>query len=657
MEPRAAPMEPRGTPMEPRGTPMEPRGTPMEPRGTPMEPRGFSPGVLIALLKRASPLPFAIVLFVIAMAAIAADQVPASLDKSANKWIDQTLKKMTLDEKVGQLMVVSTETAYLADDSEEFDRLARQVRDLHVGGLLVLGATERAPSVLFDSHYGTVVLGEPVAAASLVNRLQSLAKVPLLVAGDFETGVAFRIRRATAFPREMAVAAAGDTDLAREVARLTAVEARALGVQMNLAPVADVNNNPRNPVINTRSFGESPDAVARFTAAYVEGFHQGGVLSALKHFPGHGDTDVDSHLGLPIVRQPRDRIESVELAPFRAGIAAGADAVMTAHIEVPALDPEGFSPATLSRPITTDLLRGELKFEGLVVTDALDMEAIRSRIPPGDAAVRAVFAGSDLLLKVPDVEAAIAGVKAAVAQGVIPPAQLDASVRRILEAKARLGLHTSRAVALDDVPKEVGGRSHQAVAEEASRRSITLVKDDRHQMPLRVPGDAAVLCLSLLDYPSGWSIAAPGRTFIPELKRRWPNVTAVELSDRSSPSEIDFVRATAARYDAIVAAVFVRTVSGSGRMDLSPPLVKLLADLARLTAGTPEPFITVFFGNPYIVALAPQVPAAVLTYDLYDLPEASAVRAIAGEAPITGRLPISLPGMFEAGWGLNIGNR
>jgi beta-N-acetylhexosaminidase len=239
-----------------------------------------------------------------------------------------------------------------------------------------------------------------------------------------------------------------------------------------------------------------------------------------------------------------------------------------------------------------------------------------------------------------------------VERGEIPMAQIDASVRRMLRAKARLGLHRRRAVSLDAVPAAVGGRAHAAVAARLADRSITLLKDDRNQVPLRLPPEGSVLYLSLLDYPSGWRIAAPSRTFLPELRRRWPNVTAIELSDRSSPGEIDLVRASATRYDAIVAAVFVRTASGSGRQDLSPALVQLLADLARGTSNSPRPFIAVFFGNPYVPMAAPSLPAVMLAYDLYDLAELAAVRTLAGEAPIGGRLPITLPGFFDAGWGL-----
>lgn len=575
-----------------------------------------------------------------------------TLDRQAERWVDETFKRLTLDEKIGQLFMTSIDSMYLASDTDRFDALVEKVRTLKVGGIIAFGGSERAPSVLLNNTYGTVTLGQPFAVASTLNRLQDAAAIPLLTAADFETGVAFRIAGATGFPRAMAFGAAGDERLAYEAARITAKEGRALGIHLNFAPVADVNNNARNPVINTRAFGEGPAAVGALNAAYIRGLKAGGMLSTLKHFPGHGDTDVDSHIGLPVIPHGRDRLDAVELPSFRAGIEAGADAVMTAHIQLPALDPGEFSPATLSRPIVSGLLRDDLAFDGLIVTDAMTMDAVSRRLSPGEAAVRAVQAGNDLILQSPDDAAAIAAVKAAVTSGEIPMMQIDASVRRILRTKARLGLHRNRRVSLDDLPALVGGREHARVARQASERSVTLIKDDRNHVPLRVPREAAVLYLSVLDYPSGWRIAAPSRTVIPELRQRWPSLTAIELSDRSTPSEIDLVRATAARYDAIVVSVFVRASSGSGRMDLAPPVTRLLQDLARTTAGTTRPFVTMFFGNPYVPMFMPELPAVLLTYDFYDLAEASAVRALAGEIPIAGRLPITLPGFFDAGFGL-----
>jgi beta-glucosidase-like glycosyl hydrolase len=598
------------------------------------------------------------VAIVAAGAAGAAPRDPFTLDRAAERWVEQTMKKLTADEKIGQLIVPTFESNFISTDSETFDALTRLVRDYHVGGFHVFGASVPAPSVLLNPGYGTVILGQPFSVAFLLNRLQALSNLPLLNTADFETGVGFRIFGATQFPRQMAMgaiasAAGHDLRLVREEARITAVETRALGVHVNFAPVADVNNNPRNPVINIRAYGEDPSRVAALVGAYVAGARDGGMIATIKHFPGHGDTDVDSHLGLPVITFDRARLQSVELLPFRSGIEQGVEAVMAAHIELPSLDPAPSTPATFSRAVLHDLLRQELGFRGLVYTDSMSMDAVARMVPPGEAAVRAFAAGADQILHSPDPVAAFDGLKAALASGRIAAAQVDSAVARVLRAKASAGLHLRRAVDLDAVPDKIGSRAHQAVAQEAFARSLTLVKDDRGQVPLTAARDTPLLYLSILDYPAGWQIAAPSRTFIPELKKRWPQVTSIEVSDQTPKAELDLVRTVAARYGAVIASVFVRASSGSGRLDLAPELVRLLKDLARVTERTNTPFVTCFFGNPYTASFVPELPAMLLTYDFYDQPERAAVSALAGEAAIGGRLPITLGPQLRAGQGLD----
>jgi beta-N-acetylhexosaminidase len=580
---------------------------------------------------------------------IAAQPASRTLDRDAERWVQTTLKKLSIEERVGQMIVSSFQSNYVSTDSTEFEDLVKAVHEEKVGGFHVFGGSERVPPVLLNPTYGAVTLGQPLEAASILNRLQAISPVPLLNTADFEAGVGFRIAGATAFPRLMAFGAARDERLAQEAGRVTGEEARALGVHVNFAPVVDVNNNPRNPVINTRSYGEDPQLVGRLASAYVRGLQAAGVAATLKHFPGHGDTDVDSHLGLPIIKHPRERLEQMELVPFRAGVAAGAEAVMTAHIEMPALDPTPKTPTTLSAPIVQGLLRKDLGFGGLIYTDSMGMAGVSAIYSPGEAAVRAVAAGNDVILHSPDDRAAFEGIVEAVKSGRIPEAQINTSVERILRAKAKAGLHRNKIVNLDQIANVVGTRRNKAVAEEVSQRSITLLRDENQQVPLKVGRDAQILYLSVLDYPGNWRISAPSRTFIPELKKRWPNVTAVELSDRTSPSEIELVRSMASRFDAIVCSIFVRASSASGRMDLAEPLQRLLGGFVR---GR-RPFVTVFFGNPYVASFIPDLPAVMLTYDFYDQAEASAVRALAGEAAIGGRLPIELPGYAKVGSGLD----
>ena len=575
------------------------------------------------------------------------------LDIAARQWVDEKLQEMTLDQKLGQLLFSSFYSVYVSSDGTTYDDLAALVNQYHVGGFHIFGARVPRPNVLLNSHYSRTALGEPLNAASLINRLQSIASVPLLVTADFETGVGFRMRGGTVFPRAMAFGAAQNSRLAYEAGRITAIEARAIGVHVNFGPVADVNNNPRNPVINTRSFGEDPVKVGELASAYVEGLKAGGMLATAKHFPGHGDTEVDSHLGLPIISHPRERLERVELIPFKSSIAAGADAVMTAHIQLPALEPAARTPATFSFRIVEQLLRDELGFDGLVFTDSMRMRAISDLMPPGQAAARAVTAGHDVILHSPDDALAFGGLKTAVIQGQLTEARLDNSVRRILTAKARLGLHRQRVVNLDTLPAIVGTRSHRAVAQDVSERSLTLIKDDHGYLPLPTERNGSILYLSVLDYPEGWGIGAPSRTFIPELEARWENVTAVELSDQTPLSELDLVRAAAPRYDAVVAGIFVRTASFSGRMDLSSALIDLLKHLGQESVSMGKPFVAILFGNPYTATFLSELPTILLTYDFYDVAEASAVRAVAGENSVGGRLPVSLGVDFPVGYGLD----
>jgi beta-glucosidase-like glycosyl hydrolase len=407
-----------------------------------------------------------VVFGIVVAAGLQSAQGPA-LDRDAQRWVDQTIRKLTPDQMVGQLIMPRFSAVYTSSDSDVYDKLTQFVNEAHVGGIIAFGGEERVPQVMLNPTYGPTILGQPLALASMLNRLQAISSIPLLTASDFEWGVGMRIAGTTRFPRAMAFGAAGDEQLAFEAGRITAAEGRALGVHVNFAPVADVNNNPRNPVINIRSFGEDPVRVGALSGAWLRGLQQGGMLGTLKHFPGHGDTSVDSHLGLPLIEHPRERLDAVEIAPFKAGIDAGAAAVMIAHIELPALDPSKV-PATLSRPVVTGLLRERLNFQGLVFTDSMLMDGVARMGSSGDLAVRAFLAGNDMILDPVDVLDAFRGLKAAVDSGVISRERLEASVRRILTAKARLGLHKTRGVNLDAVPQHVGGRAHAAVSRRVS---------------------------------------------------------------------------------------------------------------------------------------------------------------------------------------------
>lgn len=575
-----------------------------------------------------------------------------ALDREATRWVETTLKSLSDDQLVGQLIMGRLDSTYLSADSAGFDELAALIRDIHIGGFCAFGGVERVPAVMLNGTYGPTILGQPLELAAILNRLQTLSPLPLVVAGDFEHGVGMRITGATRFPRAMAFGAAGDPALVREAARYTAIESRALGVHVNFAPVADVNNNPRNPVINIRSFGEDPAQVAGMVRAAVEGLQSGGMVATLKHFPGHGDTAVDTHLGLATVSHDRERLDSVELVPFRAGVAAGAAAAMVAHVELPAVDPLP-GPATFSRMVVRGLLRHELDFGGVIYTDGMQMEAVNAIAEPGEAAVRSIEAGLDVVLDSPNPRAAAAALKAALVSGRLTRAHLEGSAARLLAHKARLGLHRTRVVDLNAIMTSVGARPAADTARITAERAITLLRDERSSVPLPTPRAGKVLYLSVLDYPANWRIAAPSRTLIPELRKRWGAVTAVELSDRSTADELDLVRAMAANYDAVVAGVFVRASSGSGRLDLAPGVVRLLQDLSSAAARRSQPLVAAFFGSPYAAVAAASLPAVFVTYDFGDYAEAAVVRALAGEIPIQGKLPVSLGEGLRVGFGLS----
>jgi beta-glucosidase-like glycosyl hydrolase len=583
----------------------------------------------------------------------AAPSAPAAerAQARADAWARRTLAKMTLDQKVAQLVVPGLAGVYTPADSEAAEKLLRLVR-AGVGGFHVFGGGEALPPVLLNPVYGTsgarATRGEALAIAVLLNRLQRAAALPLLFTADFEGGAGYIVGGATRYPRAMALGATRDEGLAERAGRLTAGEGRVIGVHVDFYPVVDVNNNPANPIINLRSFGEDPAFVARMGVAYARGVQSGGMLATAKHFPGHGDTATDTHLDLAVIEHPRARLDAVELVPFRAAIAAGIDAVMSSHIRLPALDPTEGLPGTLSRPVLTGLLREELGFDGLVFTDSMSMHAVSKRFAPDRAAAMAVRAGADVVLDSPDPEAAIRGIREAVEKGEIPRDQVDRSVARILRAKARLGLDRARTVDVEAVPAGLGGRAREALAVEVASRAITLVKDDRTQVPLRLPAGARVLVLSVVDSASAWREGAPGRVFVPELRKRLA-LTAVEVSDRTTASEMDLLRALARSHDAVVAATYVRIASYSGRMGLAPSQVSLLGQLA---SDGGRPFAVAHFGSPYVGELAPKVPALLVAFDWGDAAEGAAARALLGEAPIGGKLPVTVSGLFPAGHGL-----
>ena len=539
--------------------------------------------------------------------------------------VDSLLASLTVRQQVGQLVIPWLSGSYTALDDSLFQVAARWVDSLEIGGLIVS-------------------VGSPLDIATKLNALQQRSRLPLLVSADLEWGAGMRVVGATAFPHIMAVGATGEPRDAYAIGAAAAVEGRAVGIHVNFAPDADVNNNPANPIINTRSFGEDPRTVSRLVAAYVRGLHEHGMLATLKHFPGHGDTQTDSHIGLPVITAGYGRLDSLELVPFRAGIAAGADVVMSAHIAFPALTGSN-DPATLSAAVLTGLLRDSLRFPGLVVTDALMMGAIVTKYGAGEATVRAFLAGSDLLLIPADPDSAVLAMTAAVAAGRVTPQRLAQSVRRVLEIKRRLGLFERRTVPLDSIPHVVGSKRFQDAANDIAVRSLTLVRDVGGRLHALRGHPGRLALIAYADEANG----SVGLFLTDLLRQGGDTVEYFRLWPMSGTLSYDSARATIARAPATVFITNVRPISGKGNIALPDSLAQLitLTDAAR-------PTVLVSLGSPYLLNQTPAVRSYLIAWSGVRASERAVALALLGRVPLGGHLPTRIPPDYALGWGLTV---
>lgn len=548
----------------------------------------------------------------------------------AQGWVEKTLASMTLDEKIGQLIIPAVIGMFLSQSSEAFERIRRDITEFHVGGYHMLGEVN--------------TLHEPAGVALLLNHIQEIAKHPLWITADFEGGAGLRYMGATRLPRAMAMGATANPDMAFQAGRITAEEARAIGVHVNFYPVVDVNNNARNPIINIRSFGGDPALVSRMARAYIRGAQSSGVMATAKHFPGHGDTSTDSHLELPSLDIDRARLDAIELPPFRAAIQEGVGGVMSAHIALPRIDVDKL-PATLSHKILTGVLRNELGFGGVIFTDAMDMRGVAAHYPEGEAAVRSIKAGADIVLYPPSVEKAFLALKQAVQSGDIKESRVDESVRRILAAKARLGLDKNRFTDINKLDRVLGSREHQDAARQVIESAITLVRDQRNALPLKLAPEQKVLFIALVDNSEGWRDGVPGRAFLSGLQQRHPNTTNVYVTDKTAPAEFELIKKLAALSDVVIVNGFIRVSSYKGSIDLTEGELKLLKHLS----AADKPFVFVLYGSPYLISFVPELPSYVLAYEYYPAAEEAAMKAVLGEIEFKGKLPVELPGFYNIG--------
>jgi beta-N-acetylhexosaminidase len=560
---------------------------------------------------------------------------PVSFDRPLTErhreWIDQTLGRMSLRQRVGQMVMVWVLGDYASADDSSAARAAEAVVSDGVGGIVMS-------------------LGSPIEVAAKVNWLQSRAAVPLLVGSDVEPGLGrleggnfspqlWSAGSATVLPSNMSIGASQRDTNAFIAGQITGRESRAIGIHIAFAPAVDVNNNPANPVINTRSFGEAPEEVARMGAAFVRGLQSTGAAATIKHFPGHGDTNVDSHLGLPVLNIDRARLDRVELRPFAAAIAAGAASVMTAHIALPAITGDSV-PATLSTRIMTALLRDSLRFTGLTITDALTMDGVARGYGVGESAVRAVLAGDDMLLMPVNTRAAIDAVVAAVESGRIPRATIDASVRRILEMKLRTGAIARPIVSLDSLRAVVGIARHRALADSIAAGGITLLRDRDQLIPSS--NDTTVVIRAVPE-----NDLAAGDAFVDEMRRLTPVIQTVRVSSATGKETLDRVAESAMKARRIVLYSYTRTLEGTGRIAVASSLADFIEQLSK--SGK---LVVVAGGNPYQLRQMPSVGTYLVTYGRGDALERAAARAVTGRSSIRGRSPVSLPGFFAVGDGL-----
>lgn len=546
------------------------------------------------------------------------------------------MKNLTLREEVAQLVFIEFHGGSPNTRSRDYQKFVRLIRDTNVGGLILINAVNARG----------VQKAEPYALAAFLNRMQRLARVPLLVGGDFERGASMRLSGTTAFPQAMAFGAAGDPELTRFEGEVTAREARALGVHWVYAPVADVNNNPDNPIINIRSFGENPQTVAAHVKAFIEGAHsdkRNFVLTTAKHFPGHGDTAVDTHLSLAEITADRARLDSLELVPFRAAIEAGVDSIMTAHIAVPALAPQDL-PATLSPAILTGLLRKELGFKGMVVTDALGMGAIVNGFGAGDAAVRALEAGADALLMPADADVAIRAVVAAVQSGRLTRRRIQTSVVKLLSAKERVGLDRKRFVDVESIGDVIDDPAVNERAQEIADRAVTLVRNGGNMLPLAAPGRACFAVMTEGRY------STDGVTFTQEVRKRVPKAALVTLDGTMARPQVDDVLQKLPDCSQYAVAAFAPVNAGAGTVGMSSELSRAIDSLI----ATGKPLALVALGNPYLLRAYPKATAYLATFSTTAPSEIAAVRALWGEIAIRGHLPVTIPGEARYGEGIQL---
>jgi len=539
--------------------------------------------------------------------------------RQATVWADSILNEMTIEEKIGQLFIHAN---FSNKKEEDYRKIEQLIETHHLGGLIFMQ-------------------GEPEKQARLVNRYQKTSKVPLLISQDAEWGLSMRLKRVPRYPKNMTLGAIYNDSLLYELGRQMALDLRKVGVRMNFAPVVDVNNNPANPVINYRSFGENRYNVARKGLMLSKGLQTGGVIACAKHFPGHGDTDTDSHHALPIMNHSKERLDTLELYPFSKLTRAGIGAVMTGHLYIPALDSTPNRATSLSPIAVNNLLRNRMNYKGLIITDGLNMQGVYKYYPKGEAALQAFLAGNDMLLFPADLSASMLAIKNALRQGKIQPTELERRVRRILIAKHELGLYRQLPIPEQNVVKRLMTPEAQAIKEKLYESAITLAKNERLLVPLRKLDKRKI---ALVQIGSG-----SGSTFHRTLAKYGP-VANFSLKKGFTPYDKSALMQKLKGYNTIIIGVYGMKSQASKDFGIGANTISLSEDLRLEGKET----ILTLFGSPYALKFFGSESAILVAYESVKEAQEAAGEAIFGGNPITGRLPVTASPQFKEGYGIMI---
>ena len=540
--------------------------------------------------------------------------------------VDSILNDLSLEEKIGQLFMIRASGVFLSEEDENYQELKEMIKQYHVGGIM----------------FGK---GHVYAQALTTHKIQALSKIPLWIAQDMEYGAAMRVSGGSWFPPAMAIASTGNPEYAYIVGKITAREAKALGVNQIFGPVLDINNNPNNPIINVRSYSENPSVVSRYGNAYIQGVMEEGIIPTAKHFPGHGNTSVDSHLRLPILSHSLKQLYQMELKPFISAIKIGIPSIMSAHIAFPKINPSSPTPATMNQEIIGELLRKKLKFDGIVITDGLEMGGITSLFSPGEAVIQSLLASSDLMLLSPDEPSAMYEVKQAVEKGILSIERIDHSVKKILTLKHNQNLFANRYPDINRLSHHIGLPEYQDIAQKIARESVTLLKNKNNIIPIRPSKYPNLFVLTIADDKSG----SKGTTLIKTIRNYHPNTTAMIYDKRSNSREEEKILNYAKQSDLIILGAFIY-VQSHRSIQLEKKRIQFLKKIMAFN----KPIILVAFGNPYMIKDFPDTDVHLLAWSANDIQVRQTVPALFGGSSIQGKLPTTIPSLYKVGHGIKL---